>query len=999
MRHLSVCLFALVVIAGLLPGELIAAESPYQEWKHSGSLWLLTTPDGADLPAGVSVEGFPVLVRLHKDWFDFSQANPAGEDLRFSTPAGEPLTYQIEHWDTAAGVAAVWVRVPKIAGNARQELKLHWGHENAKSESSGLAVFHTSNGYFSVWHMGQRVSDSVGSLPSTDNGTTAIPGMIGLARHFPGGKGIFSGDKLENLPTGASSHSTEAWFRSERPNTTLIGWGNEGGGRGSKIRMQFRSPPHIKIDSDFSDVKSESRLPLNEWVHVVHTYNREDGRLYINGKLDGAAKPLLNIKSPARLWLGGWYHNYDFVGDLDEVRISQVARSADWIRLQYENQKPNQTLVGLLVQPGDEFAVTAKEVRLAEGQTTNFTVRAGGAQQVSWVLKRGEQEQILATNQLRLPYQARRVVGNQAETLQVRAVYPTGVKTQEIAISIADEIPEAIFKLVAPATWDGRQTLEIIPQVENAVALKKHKAAELNYAWNVDGIAVIQQAVPGKLILKRAQGSGPLRVSVAVDNGGEQIVQHATIQVTEPASKDEFVVRPIGENEQPVDNQFFARDGREPNGARYGQLVYVGTLPEEAESVYLRVFADDKLFAEQTSKLTADKKYSLAVKLKAGLVKYRTEFGSLSGNQEKILHVASNLVCGDALLIDGQSNAEATDIGKDDPTFTSDWIRSFGSPSGDPNNARLETWGNAVARDRRGGKHQIGYWGMELARQLVEKEQIPICILNGAVGGTRIDTHQRNPADPTDVKTIYGRLLWRVQRAKLTHGIRAVLWHQGENDQGADGPTGGFGWETYRQYFVDMSAAWKEDYPNIEQYYVFQIWPKACAMGINGSDNRLREVQRTLPNLYSNLHVMSTLGIQPPGGCHFPPEGYAQFAALISPLIEQHLYKRKFAESITPANLRRAYFTADDQKELTLEFDQPVVWTDNLASQFYLDGDAKQVVSGSVNGNRLTLKLNAKSNAKTVTYLDSKNWSQQNLLKGPNGLAALTFCDVPIEPR
>ena len=46
------------------------------------------------------------------------------------------------------------------------------------------------------------------------------------------------------------------------------------------------------------------------------------------------------------MWLGGWYNNYRFVGDIDEVRISKVARSADWIKLEYENQKPLQTLVG-----------------------------------------------------------------------------------------------------------------------------------------------------------------------------------------------------------------------------------------------------------------------------------------------------------------------------------------------------------------------------------------------------------------------------------------------------------------------------------------------------------------------------------------------------------------------------------------------------------------------------------------------------------------------------
>jgi hypothetical protein len=286
---------------------------------------------------------------------------------------------------------------------------------------------------------------------------------------------------------------------------------------------------------------------------------------------------------------------------------------------------------------------------------------------------------------------------------------------------------------------------------------------------------------------------------------------------------------------------------------------------------------------------------------------------------------------------------------------------------------------------------------MELGRRLVESEKLPICIINGAVGGTRIDQHQRNAEDPTDVKTIYGRLLWRVQQAKLTHGIRAVLWHQGENDQGADGPTGGYGYETYRPFFVDLAAAWKQDYPNVERYYAFQIWPKSCSMGINGSDNKLREVQRRLPEMFSNLSVMSTLGVKPPGGCHFPAEGYAEFARLIVPLLQQQLYGRNFAAPITPPNLQRAYFTRKSRDEIALQFDQDIVWSEALANQFRLDGTLEPIDAGSAAGKRLTLKLKAPSQATKVTYLDSAAWSPDNLLLGTNGLAALTFCDVPLE--
>ncbi len=167
-------------------------------------------------------------------------------------------------------------------------------------------------------------------------------------------------------------------------------------------------------------------------------------------------------------------------------------------------------------------------------------------------------------------------------------------------------------------------------------------------------------------------------------------------------------------------------------------------------------------------------------------------------------------------------------------------------------------------------------------------------------------------------------------------------------------------------------------------------------MGINGSDNKLREVQRTLPNYFSNLSVMSTLGVKPPGGCHFPAAGYAEFARLIAPAIEYQIYHRFVSGPITPPNLKRAFFANDKRDEVVLDFDFPVVWQDSLASQFYLNGESKQIASGSANGTRITLKLKGPSEADKVTYLDSASWSPDNLLYGQSGLAALTFCDVPI---
>ena len=982
----------------ILLAFLKTAPAQYSGWKHSGSVYLLTTPEGADLPASASEDGFPLLVRLDKDFFDFSEAKANGEDIRFSTSSGTPLAYQVEEWDPANGTAGIWVRIPTIKGNARQEIKLYWGKTDAPGESNGSAVFNESNGYLSVWHMNDPVKDDVGTLTSIDAGTTASAGMIGEGRHFGDGQGIKCGENITTYPSGASPSTSEAWFRAEKPNATIIAWGNEQAQ--GKVVMQFRSPPHINMDCYFSDgnVKGNSTLRMSQWIHVVHTYQREDSRIYVNGLLDGVSASRgapLAIRSPAKMWIGGWYNNFNFVGDIDEVRISKVARSADWIRLQYENQNPLQTLVGPLVQKGNAFSVSRAQLSVPEGKSAAITAEAGGAQKVYWLFKKDGVDTIAAVDRFNFTIDAGRVTGDQSFILQFKAIYANEVKTKDIAVAIREDIPEPVFTLKAPAKWDGRQTIEVVPQIANLKEMQAKGVGTPEYNWTVSDIAVIKEFAPGKLILKRAQNSGKMIVTLALGNGGAKVTGATAIRVREPA-KDAWEERIPAKDEKPEDNQFYARDDKNE-----GTLYYNGTLNEDADSVFLKVYADGRLIKTERQKPTADKTYAFTIKLKPGLIKYNVEFRTKTGDAETVLRSAGNLVCGDAYLIDGQSNALATDTGEQSPPETSDWIRSYGSPRGEQNGPRQNLWCYPVWKAQKGEQAELGWWGMELAKRLVQSQKIPIFIINGAVGGTRIDQHQRCETNHTDLTTIYGRMLWRVEQARLTHGIRGVLWHQGESDQGSDGPDGGYGWETYQQYFVEMSAAWKEDFPNLRHYYIFQIWPNSCSMG-NGHGDMLREVQWTLPRLYSHMDIMPTLGIKPPGGCHYPLTGWAEFARLMQPLIERDFYGKVPTTSITAPNLKKAYYTSAAKDAIALEFDQPVVWVDALASQFYLDGVADKVASGAVSGNAVTLRLKETSAAKKITYLKEMNWSQEKLVIGANGIAALTFCNVPIlenEPR
>jgi hypothetical protein len=988
---LAACALPLITLATATATAASAARADdFAAWRHHGTMHILTTPDGADLPAGAVIEGFPLLVRLHGDFLDFAQCSAKGADIRFSSADGTPLAHRIEEWDAAAREAVVWVRIPRIEGNARQALRVHWGNAGAADASDGKAVFNEANGFCSVWHMDEPVADDAGSVPSKDEGTTATRGIVGAARHLAGGQGVSAGNDIKTYPKGMGPMSTSAWFRADRVNGTVVGWGTEK--RPAKVMMNFLSPPRVAIQCYFADV--EARLPLatGAWYHVVHTYAPKDSRVYINGRLEGRSKPELALPETSALWIGGWYGNYNFVGAVDEVRIAGVARSADWVRLEYENQKPLQTAVGPIVAAGDAFTLDAASLALDEGARATVRARIGGAQRIVWTLVRGESREVVATDRLSCTVDAGRVSGDAQAALECTVVRGDGRETKTVPIAIREAIPDPEFTLEAPATWDGRSTITVTPKLAGRAA-----GAPMRVQWTVGEIAATHAALPasdaspGALRLTRAQNSGTLTVTATIDNGGAPVTRRATIAVREPA-RDAWVHRTPGADEQPEEGQFYARDDKDQ-----ATLVWNGRLDAPADGVFLRVLADGTPFAEARAKPAADGRYALSATLKPGLVRYSAEFGTTTAGKDTVVRTVGDLVCGDAFVIDGQSNAVATDWGEGEFNDTSPWIRSFGATGGDPGSVR---WGSA-ARKAREDKLVIGYWAYDLAQRLVEGQKVPVCIINGAVGGTRVDQHQRNDADPEDRGTIYGRLLWRVRQARLEDGIRGIFWHQGENDQGADGPTGGYGHETYREFFLRMAGSWREDYPNIQHAYMFQIWPKSCAMGRDGSDSRLREVQRTLPRAFARMSIMSSLGIEPEGGCHYPAEGYAQMARLIAPLVERFNYGVEPAGSITPPDLVRARFagaSGDGRDAVVLEFDQPVRWDAALAAQFRLDGADTEFVSSSADGATVTLRLTAPTAARTISYIDGDRWSQKSILRGENGIAALTFCEVPIVP-
>ena len=151
-----------------------------------------------------------------------------------------------------------------------------------------------------------------------------------------------------------------------------------------------------------------------------------------------------------------------------------------------------------------------------------------------------------------------------------------------------------------------------------------------------------------------------------------------TLPAVDRFSKSDAWVNPMpGREEKPVAGQFYARDNQNE-----GVLHYNGALTEIVESVFLKTYADGALYKTETLKPGSDQTFAFNVKLKPGLIKYKVEFGTTAGGKERVTDTVDNLVCGDAYIIEGQSNALATDTGEKSPPETNQWIRSYGRPSG-----------------------------------------------------------------------------------------------------------------------------------------------------------------------------------------------------------------------------------------------------------------------------------------------------------------------------
>ena len=339
-------IYGSVVDFGAYEWQGAQADPPIAPWPYRMSLTVDSTKIDDDL------FGVPVLVKLTDANFDFSLVHPRGDDIRFTDSDKDrtPLEYETERYDSAGGKAEFWVKLPVVSATEDTVFLLFCANPEAERMEDLHQVWDSN--FKGVWHVGE--GGTGGRCDSTVNANTAVPtkydgneakdGQIDGCDHLDGGDEYMAlGQPTSLYMTSAMTFS--AWFRYDAPKSFgTIGYQVKEGVAWRWFMRVVNNGLGVGVsgNSVTADFSAGTVLTPGVWYHAALTYNGSQVRVYLNGDDDGSralSGTIINA-SPATTYIGCWTpSDHLFDGQLDELRLSNTARSAAWIKAEYHAGK------------------------------------------------------------------------------------------------------------------------------------------------------------------------------------------------------------------------------------------------------------------------------------------------------------------------------------------------------------------------------------------------------------------------------------------------------------------------------------------------------------------------------------------------------------------------------------------------------------------------------------------------------------------------------------
>jgi len=306
------------------------------------------TIDQANIPEDLT--NFPVLVSIvDSDLKVKAQAD--GDDILFMNNTGYAtlLNYEIEQYDGTTGTLIAWVNITDLSSAFDTIFYIYYGNPTIFSLQNPEKTW--DDHYLAVWHFGEtsgvNVADSTKNhFNATANSNTPVTvGQIGNGRYF---NMVSSEIYVGTQPAfgGLPQYTVDAWALPQ----TVIG----------EHRIFDRSEPSHKntivfyqqntklffLTNNVDDPSYSNAFSVNVWTHAAGVFTGSGGEnvVYKNG-VKGTPITATQTSPTAgsiTIYLGRACvdpsASYRWYGTLDEMRFSNIARSAAWINVSYQNQ-------------------------------------------------------------------------------------------------------------------------------------------------------------------------------------------------------------------------------------------------------------------------------------------------------------------------------------------------------------------------------------------------------------------------------------------------------------------------------------------------------------------------------------------------------------------------------------------------------------------------------------------------------------------------------------
>jgi hypothetical protein len=324
-------------------------------WSYQKAITISHT----EVSGSSNLTDFPALISLATDPDLAAHAQSSGNDILFTDASGiNKLNHEIETYNSTTGQLIAWVQVPSVSPVADTVIYMYYGNPSAASQQSKTLVWDAN--YQGVWHLGNGVT--LNATDSTSNGNngvssnaSAAAGEIGGGASFNGGNasvdlGGGSGLRITGPITAEAWINVTAWPGNGYP-AGLLGMGysyasgwtgwmleavSDNGGNHYLSWASSNGAPH--------GVVSPSSVVTGAWHHLVGVFDGSTWKMYLDGAANGSsADSMAPVNTGDDVVAGGLSTNgfgpiFPFNGLLDELRVSNTARSSDWIATEYHNQ-------------------------------------------------------------------------------------------------------------------------------------------------------------------------------------------------------------------------------------------------------------------------------------------------------------------------------------------------------------------------------------------------------------------------------------------------------------------------------------------------------------------------------------------------------------------------------------------------------------------------------------------------------------------------------------